>query len=92
MMEAMLSWFVNNWEKFNIWVTNQPTFVEVALGIGLFYVALQIVKTLYKLIVILFSLLFTSPVRFKKLKDLRPKLRKRKTANPDDDTPPFVFR
>lgn len=88
----MLNWLVNNWDKFSIWVTNQPTFVEVACGVGLFYVALQIVKLLFKLFVFLFSPLLETPLRFKKRKNLRPAPRKQKKTPPDDDSPPFVFR
>jgi hypothetical protein len=88
----MLSWLVNNWDKFSIWVTNQPTFVEVACGIGLFYVALQIVKLFLKLFVLLFSPLLETPLRFKKQKNMRPARRKQKNSPSDDDTPPFVFR
>ena len=88
----MLSWIVNTWDKFSIWVTNQPTFVEVAFGIGLFYVTLQAVKLLYKLFVFLFSSLLAISARYKKQKSLGPGLRKQKTAPPDDDSPPFVFR
>ena len=88
----MLSWIANNWDKFSIWVTNQPTFVEVACGIGLFYVALQIVKLLSKLFVFLFAPLLETPVRFTKRKDQRPGPRKQKKPPSDDDSPPFVFR
>ncbi len=91
-MEAMLNWLVNNWDKFCIWVTNQPTFVEVAFGVGLFYVVLQVVKAIYKLLVFLLSGLFTVPGRFKKQKVVRAKPRRRKSAASDDETPPFVFR
>ena len=88
----MLTWIVNNWDKFSIWVANQPTFVEVAFGIGLFYAALQIIKLLFKLFVLLLSPLLSTPVRYKKQKNLRPGPRKPKKAAPDDDSPPFVFR
>ena len=88
----MLSWIVNNWDKFSVWVTNQPTFVEVAFGIGLFYVALLIVKLLYKFSVFLYALLLAAPARFKKQKDLGAGPRKQRTPPPDDDSPPFVFR
>ena len=88
----MLSWIVNNWDKFSVWVANQPTFVEVAFGIGLFYVALLIVKLLYRLIGFLFPLLLAAPARFKKQKDLGAGPRKQKASPPDDDSPPFVFR
>jgi hypothetical protein len=88
----MLSWLVNNWDKFSIWVTNQPTFVEVACGVGLFYVALQIVKLLFKLGVLLFSPLLQNPLRFKKQKNMQPSRRRQKKSPSDDDSPPFVFR
>ena len=90
--EAMPSWVANSWDTFSTWVTNQPIFVEVAIGIGLFFVVLQLLKFFYKLIVFLFSPLLSTPARFRKQKDLRPKPRKQKKASPDDDSPPFVFR
>ena len=72
-MEAILNQLVNNWDLFSIWVTNQPTFVEVAFGVGLFYVALQIVRTIYQVIRFLLSGLFSVPRRFQKQKDMRVK-------------------
>ena len=75
-----------------MWVANQPTFLQIAFGIALFYVVLQIVKLLYKLIIFVFSPLVATPGRFKKQKDLRPKPRRQKAAPSDDDSPPFVFR
>ncbi len=92
MMEMILNWLVINWDKFSIWVTNQPTFVEVAFGIGLFYVVLQIVKVLYKLLVFLFSGLFASPRRFKNKSKKSAKTGGTKPVTLDDDAPPFVFR
>ena len=92
MMEMILNWLVSNWDKFSIWVTNQPMFVEVAFGIGLFYVVLQIVKALYKLLIFLFSGLFVRPKRFQKKKNLRTKPSGDKPVTLDDDAPPFVFR
>jgi len=91
-MEAMLNWLVNNWDKFCIWVSNQPTFVEVAFGIGLFYLALQITKALCKLLLFLFSGLLSTPGRFKKQKDIRTIHRRKQPVTLDDDAPPFVFR
>ena len=88
----MLSWIAKNWDKFSIWVTDQPTFVEVAFGIGLFYLALQIVKKFFKLLGFLFSPLLATPARLKKQKDLRARPRKQRATPPDDDSPPFVFR
>ena len=91
-MELTLNWLASNWDKFSIWVTNQPTFVEVAFGIGLFYVVLQISKGLYRLAVFIISGLFASPGRFNKQKDLRSKTSSPKPVTLDDDAPPFVFR
>ena len=62
-MEAILNRLVNNWDTFSIWVANQPNFVEVAFGVGLFYVALQIVRTIYQVIRFLLSGLFSVPRR-----------------------------
>ena len=88
----MLSWIANSWDKFSIWVTNQPTFVEVAFGVGLFYLVLQIVKRFFKLLGVLFSPLLANHMPFKIQKNLRPGPRKPPKAPPDDDSPPFVFR
>jgi len=92
MMEMIPNWFVSYWDKFSIWVTNQPTFVEVAFGVGLFYVVLQIVKVLWKLLAFLFSGLFARPRRFKKKKKKPAKTSGTKPITLDDDAPPFVFR
>jgi hypothetical protein len=92
MMEMTLNWLVSNWDKFSIWVTNQPTFVEVAFGVGLFYVVLQILKVLFQLIAFLFSGLFASPGRIKKRKKQTAKTSGTKPITMDDDAPPFVFR
>ena len=91
-MEMTLNWLVSNWDKFSIWVTNQPTFVEVAFGVGLFYVVLQILKVLLQLIAFLFSGLFASPGRIKKRKKQPAKTIGTKPITMDDDAPPFVFR
>ena len=91
-MEMIPTWLVNNWDAFSIWVTNQPTFVEVAIGVGLFYAVLQIVKLLYKSLAFLFSGLFTGPRRFKRKKATPARTGATKPAPMDDDAPPFVFR
>ena len=91
-MEAILNILINNWDSFSLWVTNQPTFVEVAFGVGLFYVVLLIVKAAFKVIVFLFSGLFSVPGHFKKQKDLRTKIHNKKPVNTGEEAPPFVFR
>ena len=93
MMEVMLNWLVNNWDNFCLWVNNQPTFVEVAFGVGLFYLALQIAKAMYRLTIFLFSGLFSTAGRFKKQRDMRTTTpRRKRPVTIDDDSPPFVFR
>ena len=92
MMEMIPTWLVSNWDKFSIWVTNQPMFVEVAFGVGLFYVVLQIVRMSYKLLWFLFSGLFTGRRRFKKRKTKPTQTSGSKPTSMDDDAPPFVFR
>ena len=91
-MEAVINRLVNNWNIFSIWVTQQPTFVEVAFGIGLFYVVLQIVRAFFKVIMFFLSGLSSIPRRFKKQKDMRVKPRRKKSATTDEEAPPFVFR
>jgi hypothetical protein len=91
-MEEILNRLVNNWDIFSIWVTNQPTFVEVAFGVGLFYAVLQIVRVLSNVIMFLFSGLFSVPRRLRKQKDMRAKPRNKKSAATDEEAPPFVFR
>jgi hypothetical protein len=91
-METILSRLVNNWDIFSIWVANQPTFVEVAFGVGLFYAVLQIVRVFYKVIMFLLSGVFSVPRRFKKQKDMRANPRNKKSAATDEEAPPFVFR
>ena len=91
-METILSRLVNNWDIFSIWVANQPNFVEVAFGVGLFYAVLQVVRILYKVIVFLLSGVFSVPRRFKKQKDMRVKPHQKKSAVTDEEVPPFVFR
>ena len=94
MVEMMLNWLVNNWDKFCLWVNNQPTFVEVAFGVGLFYLALQLAKALYRLILFLISGLFSTAGRIKKQRDMRttPTPPRKRPATLDDEAPPFVFR
>ena len=91
-MEAILNRLVNNWDIFSIWVTNQPTFVEVAFGVGLFYLVLQIVKALCKVILFFLTRLFSVPRRFKKQNDMRANPHSKKSDATDEEAPPFVFR
>jgi hypothetical protein len=90
-MEPTFNWAIDIWGKFSLWASTQPTFVEVAIGMGLFYVVLQIVKALYKFIVFILSGLFSGRPRFRRKKDLRPQSQF-KPVSIDDEAPPFIFR
>lgn len=92
MMETMLNWLVSYWDKFSIWVTNQPTFVEVAFGVGLFFAVWQILRGLFKLLGYLFSGLFTGSRRSRKARKKAAKSSGTRPVSMDDDAPPFVFR
>jgi hypothetical protein len=92
MMEMIPHWLVSSWDQFSIWVTNQPEFVEVAFGVGLFYVVLQIVRMSYKFLEFLFSGLFSGPRRVKKRKKKPAQTSGKKPVTMDDEAPPFVFR
>ncbi len=79
------------WEKFSLWASTQPTFLQVAIGVALFYIVLLIIRAIFKFAVFIISGLFS----------VRPRLSRRKTAKPqrqtkpiaiDDDVPPFIFR
>ena len=41
-MVLMVNWLAEIWGKISLWASNQPVFVEVAIGIALFYVVLLI--------------------------------------------------
>jgi hypothetical protein len=79
------------WEKFSLWASTQPTFLQVAIGLALFYIALLITRAIFKFAFFIISGLFSG----------RPRLSRRRTAKPprqtkpitiDDDVPPFIFR
>ena len=92
MMEVTLIWLIGIWDKFCIWVTNQPTFIEVGFGVGLFYVVLLILKAAFKVMTFLLSGIFSVPGRFRKQKDMRTKLQTKKPVSTSEEAPPFVFR
>ena len=91
-MDTILSRLINYWDILSIWITNQPTFVEVAFGVGLFYLVLQLLKVSSKGVLYILSGVFRIPRRFKKQTDMRGHLRSKKSGSADDEAPPFVFR
>jgi hypothetical protein len=90
-MNSSVNWLAEIWEKFTLWASTQPTFVEVAIGVGLFYVVLLIVRAAYRFIVFLISGLFSGRPRFKRKRDTKPQ-GKTKPITIDDEAPPFIFR
>jgi hypothetical protein len=90
-MDSSVNWLAEIWEKFSLWASTQPTFVEVAIGVGLFYVVLLIVRAAYRFIAFLISGLFSGRTRFKRKRDTKPQ-GKTKPITIDDEAPPFIFR
>ena len=90
-MEIALKWIAEIWDKFSIWTATQPTFVEVAIGVGLFYVVFLIIRAVIKIMIYLLSSLFSARPRFKRKVAVSAQ-GKSKTAASDDDAPPFIFR
>ena len=91
-MDLAINWLAEVWSTFSLWTSTQPTFVQVAFGIGLFYVVLHILRLLYRLVYFILSGLFIDSGRPKVKKDFKPPNRAKKHVTMDDDTPPFVFR
>ena len=91
-MELTLNWLVDLWKTFSIWTSTQPTFIQVAFGMGLFYVVLQLLRMLYRALAFILSGLFAGRGRPKAKKGLKPPSRAKKHVTLDDDAPPFVFR
>jgi hypothetical protein len=90
-MDIALKWIAEIWDKFSIWTATQPTFVEVAIGVGLFYVVFLIIRAVIKIMIYLLSSLFSARPRFKRKAAVRAQGQS-KTAASDDDAPPFIFR
>jgi hypothetical protein len=90
-MNYTIRWFVEIWDKFCLWASTQPTFVEVAIGVGLFYVILLVVRAIYRFTVFLIAGLFSGRSRYRGKRDTKPQGRTKPTAL-DDEAPPFIFR
>ncbi len=91
-MELTLNWLAELWKSFRIWTSTQPTFIQVAFGMGLFYVILQSLRWSYRAAVFTLSGLFAGRGRSKAKRGLKPPTRSKKHVTLDDDAPPFVFR
>ncbi|MDX1707629.1 MAG: hypothetical protein R3274_03440 [Desulfobacterales bacterium] len=91
-MELTLNWLVEGWGAISTWASTQPIFVQVAFGMGLFYLILQLWHLFFRVSLYVVSALFSGRERVPKKKDPKPPIRSQKPAPLDDDAPPFVFR
>ena len=91
-MDLTLNWLAEIWKSFSLWTSTQPTFVQVAFGVGMFYLALQALRLLYRFVYFTLSGLLAGRGRPKFKKDNKPPIRPQKHITIDDEAPPFVFR
>ena len=91
-MNLTINWLAELWSTFSLWTSTQPTFVQVAIGMGLFYVVLLLLRLLYRFVYFSVSGLFAGRGRSKVKRDFKPPNRPKKHVSIDDDAPPFVFR
>lgn len=91
-MDPSLNWLVETWKAFSVWASTQPIFLQVAFGMGLFYLLLQLWRLVYRISVYILTGLFAGRGRPRTKKDLKPPNHAKKQATIDDDAPPFVFR
>jgi len=91
-MNLTLDWLAEIWKSFSLWTSTQPTFVQVAFGMGLFYLALKALQLAYRFVYFTLSGLLAGRGRPKAKKNFKPADRTKKHVTIDDDAPPFVFR
>ena len=91
-MDLTLNWLAELWNAFSLWTSTQPTFVQVAFGMGLFYLVLYFLRLLYRFVHYTLSGLFAGVGRPKIKKDMKAPNRVKRHVTLDDESPPFVFR
>jgi hypothetical protein len=91
-MDLTLNWLVDVWNAFSLWTSTQPTFVQVAFGMGLFYGVWFFLRMLYRVVHFTLTGLFAGTGRSPVKRDMKPPNRAKKQVTLDDDSPPFVFR
>lgn len=91
-MNIMFNWLATIWNEFSMWVSSQPTFVQVAVGVALFYLVLHILRALYKFTSFLLSGLFAGLRQLREQKHIKSLKREPARDSTDDEKPPFVFR
>ena len=91
-MDPNVNWLIETWKAFSVWTSTQQIFIQVAFGMGLFYLALQLWRLVYRFCVYILTGLFAGRGQPRAKKDLKPPSRAKKHVTMDDDAPPFVFR
>lgn len=91
-MDLTLNWLADVWNGFSLWTSTQPTFVQVAIGMGLFYLVWFFLRMLYRIVHFTIAGLFAGSGRTKVKRDMKPPNRTKRHVTLDDDSPPFVFR
>ena len=91
-MDPSFNWLVETWKAFSVWTSTQPTFLQVAIGMGLFYAVLQVWRLVYRISAYILTGLFAGRGRPRAKIDLKPPNRAKKHVTMDDDAPPFVLR
>ena len=88
----MSNWLAAIWHEFSTRVSDQPTFVQVAIGVALFYLVLHFLKASYKFMLFILSGLFAGLRQLREQKHIKSPNRESARTPTDDEKPPFVFR
>ena len=71
-MDLTLSWLASVWNAFSLWTSTQPTFVQVAIGMGLFYLVWYFLRMMYRLVHFTLTGLFAGAGRGRVKRDIKP--------------------
>ena len=61
-MTEMLNWLLNTWQSLYNWVGTQPFFIQVALGIGGFFLCIATIMLALILLTFFFELVTTGKI------------------------------
>jgi hypothetical protein len=86
-----MNFILEYWDKFSLWASTQPTFLQVALGVALFYSTFLTLRAVFKFTFFIITGLFSGRPRFSRKRDTKPQ-RQTKPITVDDEAPPFIFR
>ena len=91
-MDLTINWLTDLWSTFSLWTSTQPTFVQVAFGMGLFYGVWLFLRLLYRVVYLGVSGLFAFGGRAKVKKGYKAPNHPEKHVTLHDNAPPFLFR